>query len=436
MAATWRQAAAAIASCVRAASVSVEAFTPDRVAAVGICGHSDGVYPIDAAGAPLRPAILATDSRARSYVERYLADGTADKALPLTGQSPFAGSPASLYAWLRDEEPRTLDAARWLLCCKDWLRLGLTGEVATDLTDGSASFTDVTTHEYAAEALALYGLAGIADRLPAMLRPTDVAGHVTAEAAAETGLAAGTPVVAGAHDVHASALGVGAIRPGDASIVMGTFSINQIVAADVRLDHRWQARSFLERGAWLHMSTSPSSASNLDWAVRLLGPSRPDGQPDFPAAVREGFAAPPGPLFLPFLHTVGATLSGVFAGHGRADLLRAVLDGVVFGHRTHLDALRTQFTLRRARLCGGGARSPQWSQHLADVAHLDLEVADTEEAGARGAALLAGIGVGRWATLDEAVAATVRVSRRHQSTPRDELDERYARYVALAAAQV
>ncbi|MEJ3750749.1 FGGY-family carbohydrate kinase [Actinomycetes bacterium KLBMP 9797] len=435
MRALWRQAATAIARCLATAGA-----TGRDVAAIGLCGHNDGVYPVDAAGEPVRAAILATDSRARDYVDRYRTDGTADKALPLTGQSPFAGSPASVYAWLRDHEPHTLERARWLLFCKDWLRLCLTGEAATDPTDASASFTNVHTQQYSPEALTLYGFSDLADRLPAMLAPAALAGRVTAAAAKETGLAAGTPVVTGAHDVDAAALGVGAVHPGAVSIVMGTFAINQVVSDEIRLDHRWQARSFLDRNRWLHMSTSPSSASNLDWAVRLLGPHDPAGRPDFAAAVTEGFTIPAAsaPQFLPFLYgsahgAVGAAFAAMRAGHRRAHLLRAVFDGVVFSHRTHLDALRSQFPLAGpARLCGGGAHSAQWSQLLADVTGLDIETTDTDEASARGAAILAGLGIDWYASLDEAVHATVRNARRHEPNPSAELEDKYHGYLDLA----
>jgi L-xylulokinase len=432
----WRQTATAIGSCLRVAGID-----GSRVAAVGVCGHNDGAYPVDIDGQPVRPAILATDSRAYEYVARYRADGTAERALPLTGQSPFAGSPAAVYAWLRDHDPIALHEARWLLFCKDWLRYRLTGVPATDPTEASASFTSVKDQSYSPEALALYELEDCADKLPPILRPDEIAGVVTPDAARETGLARGTPVVTGAHDVDAAAVGMGAVDPGAVSIVMGTFSINQVVADDYRLDHRWQARSFLGPGTWLHMSTSPSSASNLDWAVRLLGPYV-DREPDFAAAVTAGASVPPSdaPLFLPFLYgsphggSIAASFAGIRGWHRREHLLRAVLDGVVFNHRTHLDALRDRFSLAGpARLGGGGARSPAWAQLLADAVGLTCEVVDTEEAGARGVAALAGVGAGWYESPAAAVAATVRVVRRHETEPSPVLDDRYARYLDLVA---
>ena len=438
----WRQTAAAIAACLRSAGVDGR-----QVAAVGVCGHNDGVYPIDIDGRPVRRAILATDSRAHEYVARYRTDGTAERALALTGTSPFAGSPAAVYSWLRDHDPIALHDARWLLFCKDWLRYRLTGVPATDLTEASASFTSAKEQTYSADALALFELDFCADKLPPILRSDEIAGRVSPEAATQTGLSAGTPVVTGAHDVDAAAVGMGAVGTGAVSVMMGTFSINQVVTDTYVPDLRWQARGFLTPGTWLNMSTSPSSASNLDWAVRLLGPYDAGGRPDIAAAVAAGasVAAADAPLFLPFLYgappglvpgggSIAAGFDGLRGWHTRDHLLRAVLDGVVFNHRAHLEALGDRFALTgAARLGGGGARSPQWSQLLADTVGLPMEIVDTDEAGARGAAALAGVGAGWYASPTEAADATVRVVRRHDPVPDPVINERYACYQELVA---
>jgi L-xylulokinase len=195
------------------------------------------------------------------------------------------------------------------------------------------------------------------------------------------------------------------------------------------------------------MSTSPSSASNLDWLVRIVGPYDDAGRPDAATAVARGLAvdATDVPLFLPYLYgsphgaaagaAIGASFAQVRGWHGRDHLLRAALEGVVFNHRTHPETLGTGFRLAGpVRLCGGGARTPGWSQLLADAVGLPVEVTDTDEAGARGAALLAGVGVGGYASLAEASAAAVRVARRHEPQPDAALEERYRRYLALVAA--
>ena len=431
----WTRTAGAIRGCLTGSGVD-----PAAVLGVGICGHGDGAYLVDAAGRPVRPAILATDSRAHEYADRFREPELGARVLALTGQVPAAYSPAALLPWLRDHEPGTLGRARWMLCCKDWLRLCLTGEVGTDATEASAYCTDVRTQAWSPAALELSGLDGLAALLPPIRPSAAPAGEVTAGAAATTGLRAGTPVVAGAHDVAAAALGIGAAEPGAASIVMGTFSINQIVADVPVTDARWQARTFLRAGHWLHMSTSPSGAANLEWAVRRFGPLRPDGEPDHEAAVREAALSPTdgAPVYLPFLYgsphgtAPGAAFAGLRAEHGRPDLLRAVLEGVVFNHRWHVEALAERFDLtgHAVRLGGGGARSPQWSQLLADTLDLPVEVTDATEAGGRGAALLAGLGVRAYAGPAEAVSAAVRVIRRYEPDPaaRARLDDRYARY--------
>ncbi|WHT19076.1 carbohydrate kinase [Crossiella sp. CA-258035] len=413
--------------CVRAVRAALAGIDAGRIAAIGLCGHNDGCYPVDEHLRPVRPAVLAMDSRAHEQVRHYRDTGAAEAALPLTGQSPFAASPAAVQAWLLAEEPAAMARTRWLLFCKDWLRLGLTGEVATDPTEASASFTDVHSQRYSPAAFELYGLTELADKQPPILGSAEVAGRVTAAAAGLTGLRAGTPVATGAHDVDAAALGMGAVTPGAVSVVMGTFSINQVVTDTVRLDHRWQARAFLRSGQWLAMSTSPASSSNLEWFVRTLCPEAATGEDPFAFVTAEVATSIRAdlPLYLPFLFgapvdpgpAASAGFLGVRGWHTRGDLLRALWEGVALNHRTHLSALREAFPFTGAgRLSGGGARSPAWSQLLADTVDLPLEVTAGAEPGARGAALLAGIGAGRFAGLAEA-AATAEVVRAHEPDP-------------------
>jgi L-xylulokinase len=432
----WQQVAAAIRDVL--AQVGPDAV----VTGIGICGHNDGAYPVNAALAPVRPAILATDSRAHEYSARTATGEPGRRSLELTGQVPFAASPASLYAWLRDHEPEQYAAVRWALFCKDWIRLKLTGQVGTDPTDGSASFIDLHQRQWSDEALKLFGLPELRPAMPPILGSTAVAGLVSRNAAEVTGLAEGIPVVTGAHDVDAAALGIGAVDVGSASVVLGTFSINQVVADRPVTDSRWQARAFLEPGRWLHMSTSPAGAINLDWAIRRLGPYTATGEPDPAAAVAEAITAADAdaPLFLPFLYgsphgdTVRASWQGLRGWHGRAEMLHAVLEGVAFNHRTHLRGLQEVFEIQRpVRVCGGGARSADWTQLLSDVLDLPVEVTDATEAGTRGAALLAGIGIGQYADLADAVDRTVSVVR-HQEPRPAAVAHRNARYQDYLAA--
>ncbi|MET9021554.1 FGGY-family carbohydrate kinase [Actinopolymorpha sp. NPDC004070] len=445
----WAATVQAIVAALAAAGVSGA-----RVGAVGIVGHNDGLYLLDESGRPVRPAVTAMDTRAHDVLRDWRASPVWARALELTGQVPYAGSPSTLLAWFARHDPRVLDRTRWVLFCKDWLRYRLTGAIATDPSEASCAFTSVRTQDYAPEALDLYGLSslggsgelrwpGLADRLPRLLPSAAVAGEVTAEGAAATGLAPGTPVVTGAHDVDGTAVGLGAVEPGLLSLVGGTFSINQVVSADAVVDERWQARTFVEPGRWLAMSTSASSATNLDWWRTAFGvPGTDEG---YAALEREAAGALSGPsqlVYHPFLYgspygeTASAAFLGVRGWHTRGDLVRGLMEGVVLGHRVHVDALRERFALADvARLSGGAARSAVWSQMFADALDTEIEVAAGTELGARGAALLAALGVGWYSSLAE-TARTVRIVRRHVPDParREVLADAYRRFVAVAQA--
>ncbi|KOU68081.1 hypothetical protein ADK57_15995 [Streptomyces sp. MMG1533] len=437
----WRTAHQAIGACLAEAG-------PDAgraVAAVGLAGHGDGLYAVDERGRPVRAAIVAMDTRAEPVLEEWRGTPIWSRALELSGTVPFPGSPAALLAWLARHEPGVLQQARWLLSCKDWLRLRMTGAVATDPTDASASFTDMRRGGYSPELLDLYGLGALADRLPPVLACDAVSGTVTREAAALTGLTAGIPVVTGAHDVDAAALGIGGSTPGELCLIAGSFSINQVVGERPVVDPRWQVRHFVRPGQWMTMSTSPASVANLEWFLRVTG--LPAEQRDGVHEVlgREVEAHLDGPsqvLFHPFVYGsphLGPT-SGTFLGlrgwHGRGHLLRALMEGVVLNHRWHVDALCSKLRITgAARLTGGAARSEVWSQMFADALRRPVVVTEVAESAARGAALLAATAVG---LLDDATdpRAGAAVLRRHEPDPDRAavLDEAYEVYLEALEA--
>lgn len=428
--ALWREVAAAVRAVLRLAGDA-------QVVAVGVCGHSDGAYLVDGGGRLTRPGIAATDRRAAADAAALAAGADGERVLALTGQVPFAASPAALLHWLARSEPAAVDAARWLLSCKDVVRLRLTGEVATDATDASASFTGVRSRDWSEPALQALRCSEFRRLLPPVLPADEVAGTVTRAAAAATGLAVGTPVVTGCHDVDAAALGCGADAPGAWSAVLGTFSINQVVAAGPVLDRAWQSRAFLREDRWLHMATSPRGAGVVETAAALLGVLSPDGAADAAGAVALGLTVPPDrALAAPLFRPDTLAWSPPDDAHGPAELLHAVLEGVAFTHRAHLEQLRRAFAPDRPlRLCGGGARSPGWSRLLADVVQQTVEVTDAEQAGARGAALLAGSGAGVLGDPGSTAREVVRVLRTHE--PDDgrwqHLAPRYERFLAAPA---
>ncbi|WP_062563311.1 FGGY-family carbohydrate kinase [Paracoccus aminovorans] len=441
----WAQTAAAIAEAVAACGRPA-----GEIAAVAATAHGDGVYVLDRDARPLGHGILSLDSRAGAVVAGWQADGTAERALARTGQMPHASAPSALLAWMRDHDPERFARIAHVLACKDWLRFCLTGRIATDLTEASTSFTDVATQRYAPDILPLFGLQALAGTLPWILLPGAVAGHVTPEAAALTGLVAGTPVAAGLHDVTASALGAGGHAPGTVAIVAGTYSINETVSDAPKVDPRWFCRNGLEPGAWNAMSISPASAANYDWFLdTLCGAERREAEAQGRAfhaeiipEIEAAMARPSTAIFHPFLFgsPLGPTASAGFFGlrgwQDRGDMLRAVIEGIAFNHRIHVDALREGFRPTKARLTGGISRSPLFAQLFADALGMPVSVSDTEEAAAWGAALCAGAAVGLYPSPRHDPRDMAALTRHYAPDPARSaaLAERFALFTELTQA--
>ena len=401
MDALWDASAEAVAE-----ALAASARPPGDVAAVAATAHGDGLYLLGADRRPLGPGILSLDSRAGGVVRRWSEGPVFAEALRLTGQVPHASAPSALLAWIAEHQPERLGAVAHVLSCKDWLRLRLTGTIGTDRTEASTAFTDVRTQEYDRGALRLFGLGALWDALPPVAGSAEVVGRVTAEAAGATGLAQGTPVAAGLHDVTASALGIGAHVEGMAGIVAGTYSINEVVSDAPRTDPRWLCRNAVTPGRWNAMAISPASTANYDWFLDALCAAEPrDGLYD--RLAREVDAAlerPAAPMFHPYLYgsphgpEASAGFLGLRGWHDRGDLLRAVLEGIAFNHRLHVDALRDGFAFAEARLTGGASRNPAFARMMADVLGMPVTVPAVEEAAAWGAALCAGAAVGLFET--------------------------------------
>lgn len=419
-----------------------------EISAIGVTGYGDGVYLVDERGRPVRPGILSLDSRAHDVLDRWKESGVLERALEFNGQVPFAALPATLLAWMKEHEPENLERALRVLYVKDWLRYKLTRDYATDPTEASSGFTDVRTQQYSPEAFSLYDLEEVRGKLPSVVASTEIVGEVTREAAEATGLVAGTPVVSGAHDVDASAIGVGCIEPGQLTMIAGTWSINEVVSDEPVLNEGWACRNFVTPGLWMNMSASPASATNLEWFVQRLSPlevqrAKERGTSPF-SYVNEEVGAILGEksqvFYHPFLYgspygdAATAGFFGLRGWHGRGHLLRALFEGTVFNHKGHVDTLRSAFEFTRVRLTGGGSRSEIWSQMFADALNLSVEVTDADEAGALGAAVCAGIGTGVYRSLEDARERTVRLLRTHEPDPgsRDRLAEAYQTYTALA----
>ena len=409
MHAFWRLTSEAI----RDAIATIDQNSRDIIA-IAATAHGDGLYLLDEDKQPLGNGILSLDSRATDVVDRWQENGVDERSLTLTGQMPHVSAPSALLAWIKAEQPDRYAAIGHVIACKDWLRTCLTGSVGTDRTEASISFTEVNSQACSREALGVFGLDELWDALPPVAHSAEIIGGVSAEAARQTGLVEGTPVAAGLHDVTASVLGIGAHREGVVGIVAGTYSINEAMSDFPKTGDGWFCRNAVEPGRWNNMSISPASTTNYDWFLdTLCGTERKAAEAEgrsihseLAGEIEAALDRPSSVLYHPYLFgsPYGAIASGSFLGlrgwHQRGDLLAALLEGIVFNHRQHVDILRKQFPTDKARLTGGASRNPAVVQLFADVLGIPVTVTDTDEAAAWGAALCAGAAVGAFPRFD------------------------------------
>jgi L-xylulokinase len=423
---------------------------PEEIAGIGNTGHGNGIYLLDKQGRPLRHGIQSMDSRAAGVVASWNERNLMAQVFPYTIQSFWPAQPNALLVWLKQHEPHNYARVGAILMIKDYIKYCLTGEITADYTDMSgANLMDVRNQRYSRELMALYDLSEVYDALPPLMHSSQVVGQVTPAAAQETGLAAGTPVVGGLFDVDASAIGSGAVNTKQACLVMGSWSVNEVITRDPIVDpNLFMTTIFAAPGLFLTIEGSATSATNLEWFVaQCCGDERAEakrrGISVYEVCSEEVASLPPGStniIFHPFLYgsnvqpTARAGFYGVAGWHTRAHLLRALYEGVVFGHLSHVEKLRAAGAqIDTARLAGGGSRSPVWSQMFADTIQVPMEVTDGNEVGARGAALSAGIGAGIYRDYEEAVREAVSVVRVHEPTPANTplYLERYAEYQRL-----
>jgi len=386
----WRATVAAVREALADASAGIE------VAAVGVDGQMHGVMLADADGAAVRPAILWLDRRAEAEAARY-GELPAELTRPL-GNQASAGMAGPMLSWLVAHEPDVLRRARWALQPKDWVRMRLTGLAATDPTDASGTLLfDLARGVWADGVIAALGLP--AEKLPPVLRATEVAGQLLPGPAGELGLAPGSPVAVGAADtaaaLYAADLGEGDGREGWALLTVGTGGQWMVPEGEFRPAAGTNLFAAVG-GEFYRLAPVQNAGVALDWVRGVLGVS---WRQLYDTARRPWRADTP--VFLPYLArerwdpaTAGAW-EGLSLGHERDDLVRGALEGVAFLLRRRLDDLRAAGHQPEAVLLGGGgATHPAWRQLLADVLALPLHPGDTSWLSAAGAARVAAAAAG------------------------------------------
>ena len=384
------------------------------VGAIGLTGQMHGLVALDAAGRVLRPAMLWNDGRTGAECAEIEQTVGLERLIELTGNRALTGFTAPKLRWIARHEPEVYGRIDRVMLPKDYVRLRLCGEHATDVADASGTLLfDVARRRWSAAMLAALEVD------PAWLPPA-------LESPACSGVTAGgIPVAAGAGDQAAGALGVGVDRRGRAgpvSIVLGTSGVVFAAADAFAADRAARVHAFCHAvpGRWHSMGVMLSAAGSLRWLADALGP--PGGAPaDIGALVEEARAWEPGVeglTFLPYLagertpHAdpdARGAFSGLSLRHDRGALTRAVLEGVAFGLRDGLDLVaQIAGPPSLGRVSGGGARSTLWLQILASVLELPLQRVAVDEGASFGAALLGGVAAGAFSDVHEAVAACVR----------------------------
>lgn len=416
----WRNAVEVIRQCLDQSGIDA-----GDIAVVGCAGHGNGLYALDRGGDPLL-GIQSLDTRGVDIVSEWAAAGVGDRTYVHCLQRPWAAQTPTLLAWLKRYDPALFAKIGTVFLCKDFIVNRLTGARSTDTSDMSGcGLLQMPGRRYEPELLAAYGLDDCMELLPNVLEASDIAGHVTRDVAAATGLLAGTPVVAGLFDVVASAIGSGVTSTGAASIIAGTWSINQVITQEPIRDPSIFMLSTYDPVRYLAIESSATSAANLEWIVReFFEHAPPAGASPFEICSELVASVDPAgdmPIYHPFLYgsqqngKARAGFYGIAGWHTRAHMLRALFEGVVFEHRRHIETLhRAGAIVSQAVLSGGGSRSAVWPQIFADVLDVPVTVARSRETGALGAAIAAGTGVGLFVDFSAGATAMTAPDRCYQ----------------------
>ena len=414
----------------RAASKNLGSSS-DEIACVGFSGQMHGAVLLDANDAVVRNAIIWCDQRSEPQSRELAELFGPDRLIQLTCNPPLTNFTLTKLLWVRETEPENWRRVAHLMLPKDYVRFRLTGERAIDVADASGTLLlDVANRRWSKEVLSP---TGIDPRLlPALYESPQVCGHISAAGATATGLRVGIPVIAGAGDQAAGAVGMGIVRAGAVSATIGTSGVVFAATDRPALDSRGRLHTFCHAvpGRWHVMGVTQAAGLSLRWFKDRFGVRSENSRDPYDLLADEASAAPPGSaglFWLPYLMgertphcdpNARAALLGLTASHNRSHVVRAIMEGVAFSLKDSFTIFEElKIPVNCIRLGGGGARSPLWRQIQADVYDQEVEIVAAEEGAAYGAAILAGVGAGAWASVDEACDAVIRVASRLEPDP-------------------
>ncbi|HZC23531.1 MAG TPA: xylulokinase [Candidatus Binatia bacterium] len=443
----WRACQVAIGQVLHSAGPSA-----DEIACVGFSGQMHGAVLLDSSYEVVRPAIIWCDQRSEAQCRELEQAFGRDALIRLTCNPPLTNFTLTKLLWVRENEPENWRRVAHVMLPKDYVRFRLTGERAIDMADASGTLMlDVANRRWSREVLDKTGISE--GMLPPLFESPQVCGKVCASGAETTGLRAGTPVVAGAGDQAAGAVGMGIARVGAVSATIGTSGVVFASPDRPAMDPQGRLHTFCHAipGRWHVMGVTQAAGLSLRWYRDRFGiqkgvlmNTQEQGSRDpYDLLAEEASKAPAGSdgaFWMPYLMgertphldpNARAALVGLTASHTRAHVIRAILEGVAFSLKdtfTIFDEMK--IPVMSIRLGGGGARSALWRQIQADVYGHEVEIVAAEEGAAYGAAILAGVGVGAWSSVEQACEAVVRVAGRIAPNAKDSstMQRAYATY--------
>ena len=388
-----------------------------NVQGIGLSGQMHGLTLLDSGGDVIRPALIWCDQRSQPQVDFINKTIGKENVLAAIANPVLTGFTLPKLLWVRDHEPAQFARVRKMLLPKDYIRYKLTGEFATEVSDASGTAVlDVVRRRWSSEMMDRLGL----DRaiLPPVSESSDVTGTISKSAAELTGLQPGAPVAGGGGDQAASAVGNGIVEPGIVSCTLGTSGVVFAHMENVAYDPAGRVHTFCHavQNKWHVMGVTQGAGLSLQWFRNQMAPGVA-----YDDLTREAASAPAGSrglFWLPYLMGertphLDATARGGWVGmtarHTRADLLRSLIEGVSYSQKDCLDIIeKLGVPISSVRVSGGGARSPFWRRLLADVLGKPIVTLETQEGSAYGAALLALVGTGEFASVPEVCRAAIR----------------------------
>lgn len=438
----WAAARAVIVEAVAASGIPAS-----EIAAIGISAAMVGAWIVDGQGEALRPGIIWEDCRSQPIIDEMVArePDVMSRIFRSSGSVMQQGCTLPVLAWFDRHDPAILERAAHVLSYKDFLRLKLTGLVATDRSEASVIPGDAASRNRSDAMIALFGLERWRGLLPEVRDSETIIGGLRPDVAAALGLPAGLPVAIGAGDVAATMVGAGGLKPGSMTAVLGTTCMVGLCLDRPSFEPVDMGLLFsLPGDCWYRAMVNVAGTLNLDWALETLAPDllpRPDRYDLVTQMVAGIPIGAEGLIYLPYLSESGiiapvvdikarAQFSGLAPRHGRAHLFRSVFEGVAFAFRDLVDALGAPDC--EVVLTGGGARSALWSQMIADVIGRKVIVPDGTQFGARGAALIAATAVGVFPDVRAASASVGGDGRRYapDGATHDAYQAAYATYGA------